>query len=115
MTEATIGCFYMYIGAISVYARVLAMGCLVGILGEARLSRVGIVTLAAGVATMPLADSLGTLALAVGRIPLGTGFEFLLPTYAAPRLVMVGEARRRGAGAQSGETTTCSAGWGEAR
>src|SRR2546423_1621266 len=76
VTEQTIGYFFMYIGAISVFARVLLLGRMVDWLGEAKLSRLGLVLLASGVVGMPLSGSLGTLALAVGVIPLGTGFSF---------------------------------------
>lgn len=76
VTEKTIGYFFMYIGAISVFTRVLLLGKAVDRLGEARLSRVGVTLLAIGLATMPLAGSLGMLALAVAMIPLGTAFTF---------------------------------------
>lgn len=76
VTEQTIGYFYMYIGAISVFARVLLLGFLVDRLGEAWLSRLGIVILALGVLLMPLSGSLPALALAVAMIPLGTAFTF---------------------------------------
>ena len=39
VTEQTIGYFFMYIGAISVFARVLLLGRAVDWLGEANLSR----------------------------------------------------------------------------
>ena len=48
VTENTIGYFFMYIGAISVFTRVLWLGRAVDRMGEARLSRVGIVLLASG-------------------------------------------------------------------
>jgi MFS family permease len=66
----------MYIGAISVFTRVLLLGRAVDRLGEPRLSRIGIITLALGVGTMPLAGSLGLLAVSVTMIPLGTAFTF---------------------------------------
>ncbi|MBX3463042.1 MAG: MFS transporter [Planctomycetes bacterium] len=76
VTEQTIGYVFLYIGAISVLARVLLLGPLVDRLGEARLARAGIVTLAAGLAGMALAGSLPGLALAVALLPLGTSFTF---------------------------------------
>src|SRR2546425_675027 len=76
VTEQTIGYFFMYIGSISVFARVLLLGRAVDWLGEANLSRLGIVLLAAGVVGMPLSRNLGMLALAVALIPLGTAFTF---------------------------------------
>jgi predicted MFS family arabinose efflux permease len=76
VTELTIGYFFMYVGAISVFARVLLLGRAVDWLGEANLSRLGIVLLAAGVLGMPLSRNLGMLAIAVALIPLGTAFTF---------------------------------------
>jgi MFS family permease len=87
VTEQTIGYFYMYIGAISVFARVLLLGRLVDRFGEARLSRIGIVTLAGGVLAMPFAGSLGALAIAVAMLPLGTAFTFPCVTALLSRVV----------------------------
>ena len=90
VTEQTIGYFFMYVGGISVFARVLLLGRAVDWLGEANLSRLGIVLLATGVVGMPLSRNLGMLALAVALIPLGTAFTFpcvtaLLSRVTAPR------------------------------
>ena len=90
VTEQTIGYFFMYVGAISVFARVLLLGRAVDWLGEANLSRIGILLLAAGVVGMPLSRNLGMLAFAVALIPLGTAFTFpcvtaLLSRVIAPR------------------------------
>src|SRR6266516_1068469 len=90
VTEQTIGYFFMYVGAISVFTRVLLLGRAVDWLGEANLSRLGIVLLAAGVIGMPLSRNLWMLAFAVALIPLGTAFTFpcvtaLLPRVIAPR------------------------------
>jgi len=85
--EHTIGYFFMYIGAIAVFARVLALGRLVDRFGEAKLSRIGIVTLASGLFAMPFAGSLGTLALAVAMLPLGTAFTFPCVTAMLSRVV----------------------------
>src|SRR5882672_1591244 len=76
VTEQTIGYFFMYVGAISVFARVLLLGRAVDWLGEANLSRLGIVLLAGGVIGMPLSQNLWMLAIAVALIPLGTAFTF---------------------------------------
>jgi MFS family permease len=91
VTELTVGYFYMYIGAISVFARVLLLGPLVDRFGEAHLSRAGIVTLAIGVACMPLAGSLGALALVVAMIPLGTSFTFPCVTSLLSRVIAPGD------------------------
>jgi MFS family permease len=90
VTAQTIGYFFMYIGSISVFTRVLLLGRMVDWLGEANLSRLGIVLLAAGILGMPLSRNLWMLAIAVALIPLGTAFTFpcvtaLLSRVIAPR------------------------------
>ena len=80
----------MYVGAISVFTRVLLLGRMVDWLGEAYLSRLGLVLLAAGVVGMPLSQNLWMLAIAVALLPLGTAFTFpcvtaLLSRVTAPR------------------------------
>jgi len=87
VTEQTIGYFFMYIGSISVFTRVLLLGRAVDWLGEARLSRVGLVLLAAGVVGMPLSRNLWMLALAVALIPLGTAFTFPCVTALLSRVI----------------------------
>jgi MFS family permease len=91
VTEQTIGYFFMYIGSISVFARVLLLGRAVDWLGEANLSRVGLVFLATGVLGMPLSQNLGMLALAVALIPLGTAFTFPCVTALLSRVIDPGE------------------------
>src|SRR5687767_10758239 len=76
VTEQTIGYFFMYVGSISVFTRVLLLGRMVDWLGEAKLSRLGLVLLATGVLGMPLARNLWMLGIAVALIPLGTAFTF---------------------------------------
>ncbi len=87
VNERTIGFFFMYIGAISVFARVLLLGRAVDRLGEARLSRLGIVLLAAGLVGMPLSWNLGTLAIAVALLPLGASFTFPCVTALLSRVI----------------------------
>src|SRR5438477_4606752 len=87
VTAQNIFYFFMYTAAISVFTRVLLLGRMVDWLGEAKLSRLGLVLLAAGVIGMPLAGSLGTLALAVALIPLGTAFTFPCVTALLSRVV----------------------------
>jgi MFS family permease len=91
VTEQTIGYFFMYTGAISVFARVLLLGRAVDWLGEASLSRLGLVLLAAGVLGMPLSQNLWMLALAVALIPLGTAFTFPCVTALLSRVIAPGE------------------------
>lgn len=85
--ERTIGYLFMYIGTLSVFARLLLLGRLVDRLGEARLSRVGIVTLACGLAALPFTHSLGALALAVAMLPLGMALTFPCLTSLLSRVV----------------------------
>lgn len=87
VTELTIGYFFMYVGAISVFARVLLLGRMVDWLGEAKLSRLGLVLLASGVLGMPLARNLPMLAIAVALIPLGTAFTFPCVTSLLSRVI----------------------------
>jgi len=93
VTEQTIGYFFMYVGAISVFTRVLLLGRMVDWLGEANLSRLGLVLLATGVVGMPLSRNLLMLALAVALIPLGTAFTFPCVTALLSRVI---SARERG-------------------
>jgi MFS family permease len=76
VTEHTIGWYFMYIGALSVLARTLVLGRAVDALGEARLSRVGIVLLAAGLAAIPASGSLIGLAAATALLPVGMALTF---------------------------------------
>src|SRR6266404_1991737 len=93
VTELTIGYFFMYVGSISVFARVLLLGRMVDWLGEANLSRLGLVLLATGVVGMPLSKSLLMLAIAVALIPLGTAFTFPCVTALLSRVI---QPRERG-------------------
>ena len=88
VTKETIGYFFMYVGAISVFTRVLLLGRMVDWLGEAKLSRLGLVLLAAGVLGMPLSRNLWMLAIAVALIPLGTAFTFPCVTALLSRVTL---------------------------
>ncbi len=85
--ERTIGYFFLYIGAIAVFTRTLALGPLVDKLGEARLSRIGIVTLSLGILGLPFANGLASLAVTVAMIPLGTAFTFPCVTALLSRVI----------------------------
>src|ERR1041385_8903269 len=87
VTEQTIGYFFMYVGSISVFTRVLLLGRMVDWLGEAKLSRLGLLLLGAGVMGMPLSHSLPALAVAVALIPLGTAFTFPCVTALLSRVI----------------------------
>jgi MFS family permease len=87
ITEQSIGLFFMYIGAISVFTRVLLLGRAVDRFGEARLSRIGITLLTVGLLGMPLAPNIGVLGLAVALLPLGTAFTFPCVTALLSRVI----------------------------
>jgi MFS family permease len=87
VTEQTIGYFFMYVGSISVFTRVLLLGRMVDWLGEAKLSRVGLVLLGAGVLGMPLARNLWMLGITAALIPLGTAFTFPCVTSLLSRVI----------------------------
>src|SRR3989440_9470713 len=91
VTAQLIGYFFMYTGAISVFTRVLLLGRMVDWLGEAKLSRLGLVLLAAGVVGIPLGGQLGTIALAVALVQLGTAFSFPCVTALLSRVVNLRE------------------------
>ena len=85
--ERTIGFVFMYIGTISVVTRAGVLGWALDSLGEARLSRLGAVLLAAGLAAIPLATGFVTLAMAIALIPLGTAFTFPCVTALLSRVI----------------------------
>jgi multidrug resistance protein len=93
VTEKTIGFFFMYIGVIAVVTRAVILGRAVDYFGEVRLSRIGLVLLSIGLASLPLMDRVAAplgasggaggailpylpLAFAVTLLPLGTAFTF---------------------------------------
>ena len=87
VTENTIGYFFMYIGVLSVVVRALMLGRLVDRIGEPRLSRAGILLLAAGLIGLSFSPNLPLLALSVGMLPLGTAFTFPCVTAMLSRVV----------------------------
>ncbi|MEP7383904.1 MAG: MFS transporter [Gemmatimonadota bacterium] len=89
--ETSIGYFFMYVGAISVFTRVLILGRAVDHFGEARLSRFGLAFLAMGIVGMPLSTHWSMLALAVALIPLGTAFTFPCVTSLLSQVINPGE------------------------
>ncbi|MEP6471023.1 MAG: MFS transporter [Acidobacteriota bacterium] len=100
VTAKTIGYFFAYIGVMSVVTRAVILGWAVDKFGEARLSRLGLMLLATGLALLPfmypLANPVLTyvpLALAVALIPLGTAFTFPCVTSLLSRVV---SSRERG-------------------
>jgi multidrug resistance protein len=91
ITEDNIGWFVMYLGGMGVIVRSLILGPAVDRLGEARLSRLGLVLLAGGLAATGVARGWAVLALGFTLMPLGTAFVFPCVTGLLSRVVPSGE------------------------
>ena len=87
ITEHNIGYFVMYLGGMGVVVRSLLLGRAVALLGEARLSRLGLVLLATGLACTGLASHAALLFLGFTLMPLGTAFLFPCVTGLLSRVV----------------------------
>jgi multidrug resistance protein len=87
ITEATIGYVFMFTGAVAVVTRAGLLGPAVDRLGEARLSRIGIVILALGLAAIPLTQGWISLGFALALVPLGTAFTFPCVTSLLSRVI----------------------------
>jgi predicted MFS family arabinose efflux permease len=87
VTEQNIGYFVMYLGGMGVVVRSLLLGRVVDLLGEARLSRLGLVLLAAGLGCTGLASHGALLFLGFTLMPLGTAFLFPCVTGLLSRVV----------------------------
>jgi multidrug resistance protein len=74
--EETIGFVFLYTGFVSVITRAVLLGRAVDLVGEERLSRVGLVLLIIGLAVLPFTGNLVVLGLALALVPLGTAFTF---------------------------------------
>ena len=85
--------FYTYVGAIAVVTRAGILGRMVDRYGEAQLSRIGLVLLATGLATLGFAGGYVSLAISVALIPLGTAFTFPCVTSMLSRVI---SSRERG-------------------
>ena len=76
ITAATVGPFFMYLGAMGVLMRAFALGPMVDRLGEARLARAGIVALGAGLAFVGLGHDFVPIAIGFTLMPIGTACLF---------------------------------------
>jgi MFS family permease len=85
--EKKIWIFFTYIGAISVITRAGFLGRMVEKFGEARLSRIGLMMLALGLASYPFVHSYVLLALTIALVPLGTAFTFPCVTSLLSRVI----------------------------
>ena len=93
VTEKTVGYFIMYFGAMGVLVRAGLLGSAVKRLGEARLARLGIVLLSAGLGLIAVAHSYLMTIVAITLMPLGTAFLFPCITALLSRVV---PSRERG-------------------
>lgn len=87
VTESNIGYFVMYLGGMGVIVRSLILGRMVDRLGEVRLSRLGVVLLAMGLAAAGFAKGYLALALGFTLMPIGTAFLFPCVTGLLSRVV----------------------------
>jgi MFS family permease len=87
VTERNIGYFVMYLGGMGVVVRTLLLGRMVELLGEARLSRLGLVLLALGLGCTGLGTHGGMILLGFTLMPLGTAFLFPCVTGLLSRVV----------------------------
>lgn len=85
--EHKVWIFFTYIGIISVITRAGFLGRAVDRFGEARLSRVGLVLLASGLASYPFVHDYVLLAIVVALVPLGTAFTFPCVTSLLSRVI----------------------------
>jgi MFS family permease len=76
VTADNIGYFFMYIGVLSVVMRAWVLGKALDKWGEAQLSRIGIVMMAAGLVGISFSWDYVTLALSIALLPAGTAFTF---------------------------------------
>jgi MFS family permease len=88
ITEKTIGLFFVYTGAVGVVMRALVLGRVIDALGETRVLRAGAISLAMGLAFIPVAHAVWLLAIVIALVPIGTALLFpattSLVTHLAP-------------------------------
>lgn len=89
--EKNVWIFFTYIGVISVVTRAAFLGRMVEHFGEVRLSRIGLILLAAGLAAYPFVHDYVLLAVVVAMVPLGTAFTFPCVTSLLSRMISSNE------------------------
>ena len=87
ITADRIWVIFTFMGTISVITRAGFLGKAVDRWGEVRLSRIGLIMLALGLAAFPFMPTYVTLYLAVTLIPLGTAFTFPCVTSLLSRVI----------------------------
>ena len=87
VNESNVGYFIMYLGGMGVIVRTLILGRMIERLGEARVSRLGLVFLAFGLAMVARITSYPTMLIAMTLMPIGTGLLFPCITAMLSRVV----------------------------
>ena len=87
ITEGNVGYFVMYLGGMGVFVRAGILGRMIEWLGEVRLTRLGLVLLALGLALIAAVHSYLTLLISLTLMPLGTAFVFPCVTAMLSRVV----------------------------
>ena len=77
----------MYLGGIGVIIRTGVLSRMIEWIGEARLARLGLVLLAAGVAMVAMITSYPTMLISLTLMPMGTAFIFPCVTAMLSRVV----------------------------
>jgi MFS family permease len=93
ITEANVGYFVMYLGAMGVVVRAGLLGRMIEWLGEPQLTRLGLILLSVGLALIAAVHSYLTLIISLTLMPLGTAFVFPCVTAMLSRVV---PSRNRG-------------------
>ena len=91
VNEQNVGYFIMYLGGVGVVVRTGILGRMIEWLGEAKLCRLGLVLLAAGLALVAAIHSYPMLFLSFTLMPLGTAFIFPAVTAMLSRVVAKSE------------------------
>ena len=91
INEQNVGYFVMYLGGVGVIVRTGMLGRMIEWLGEARLCRLGLVLLAAGLALVAAITSYPMMFLSFTLMPLGTAFIFPAVTAMLSRVVSKAE------------------------
>ncbi|HEX9727691.1 MAG TPA: MFS transporter [Gemmatimonadales bacterium] len=87
VNEKSIFIFFVFTGATSIVMRAVILGKLVDWLGEIKVMRLGAASLAIGLATIPLPNSLPMLILMISFVPIGTALLFPSVTALVTHLV----------------------------
>jgi multidrug resistance protein len=86
-TDENIGYFIMYLGGMGVIVRTGILSRMIERIGEARLARLGLVLLAAGLAMVSMITSYPTMLISLTLMPMGTAFVFPCVTAMLSRVV----------------------------